>query len=482
MAEPTTVEEARKSKLSELRAKLGDIGDEITTLADKEVLTESEEERYADLNAEYDAIKPEHDKLESRAACAEEIKSKTYREIHGMPEVRKPVNELFEQSVVKMDYRAARDGALRILGDREQSYVLEAHQKDAVDKMARTDTDLARRIIVTENDHYRSAWHKLTTDPSPVLDPSEHQAILRYKEYQRAFEQRAQVEGTTTLGGFAIPVFIDPSVILTDQETDNPFMTMCRQVQVNTNTWKGVSAAGVVWSFDAEQAEVSDDAITIAQPRVDVLMARGFIPFSIEIGEDWPGFQSEMGRLLAEGYSELLVDKFTRGSGSGEPTGVITALDAVAGSEVLLTTAGQFGQEDIYRVWKALPQKYRRRAQWLMNVDSNNRIRQFGTANVFHAFTENLPAEFADTLFGKQVRESPYFTDFTSTTGHQNVLVVGDWDSMVIARGRGMSVELIPHLFHLSNNRPSGSRGLFAYARIGSNVVNPAGLRLLNQT
>jgi hypothetical protein len=40
-------------------------------------------------------------------------------------------------------------------------------------------------------------------------------------------------------------------------------------------------------------------------------------------------------------------------------------------------------------------------------------------------------------------------------------------------------VELVPHLLNMANNLPSGQRGLFAYGRIGSNVVNTAGFRLL---
>jgi HK97 family phage major capsid protein len=286
-------------------------------------------------------------------------------------------------------------------------------------------------------------------------------------------------EGTTTAGGFAVPVFIDPSVILTDQETDNPFLTLARQVTVNTNAWKGVSSAGVSWSFDAEASAVSNDAPTIAQPSVTVHTARGFIPYSIEIGEDWPGFQSEMARLLAEGYDELLIDKFSRGSGSGEPRGILTALDANTNSEVVTTTDGAFGQEDIYKVWKALPQKYRRRAAWMMNVDINNRIRQFGAANVYHASTVTLPAGAAEVLFAKPVYESPYFPDFTGTTGASNLLVVGDWNNYVIARRTGMNVELVPHLFDVTNNRPTGQRGWFAYARIGGNSVNDLGFRLL---
>lgn len=271
---------------------------------------------------------------------------------------------------------------------------------------------------------------------------------------------------------------------MTAQGSGNPFLTIARQVDVNTNAWKGVSSAGVSWSFDAEGAEVSDDAPTIAQPSVSIFTARGLIPYSIEIGEDYPSFASEMSQLLAEGYDELLVDKFTRGSGSGEPQGVLTAISAAAGCRVSIQTSGtNFGANDPYAVWKALPQRFRRKASWLMSVDVNNKLRQLGTANVFHAFTENLPAEWADQLFGKQTYESPYMPDTTtSTAANTTFTVVGDFMNYVIARRTGMSVELVPHIFSTGSNLPMGQRAWFAYARIGGGVVNTSGFRGLVNT
>jgi HK97 family phage major capsid protein len=322
----------------------------------------------------------------------------------------------------------ARDRALRKLDDRNSAAHLSAPAKDWVEQRVRKNTDIARRILVTENEHYREAWMKLVTDPHPILTDEERQAVQAWNEY------RNMSEGTTTAGGFGIPVFIDPSIIMTAQDSDNPFLSLCRQVDVNTNAWKGVSSAGVSWSFDQEAAAVSDDSPTLAQPSVTVFMARGFIPYSIELGQDYPQFADEMSTLLSEGYNELLVDKFSRGSGTNEPKGILTALDANTNVEVRLTTAGSFGEVDLYAVWKAVPQRFRRKAAWMMNVGVNNSIRRFGTANVFHAYTNNLPAEWADMLFGKAVYESPYFSDFTATTASQNVAVVGDWSNYVIAR------------------------------------------------
>lgn len=252
---------------------------------------------------------------------------------------------------------------------------------------------------------------------------------------------------------------------------------------VNTNIWKGVSSAGVSWAFQSEGVAVTDSSPTIAQPTVQIYMARGFIPYSIEVGQDYPGFADEMSTLLAAGYDELLVDKFTRGSGTGEPFGIVTALSANTNVRVRVQTSGSFGQADPYTVWKAVPQRFRRNANWLMNVGINNAIRQLGTANVFHAYTQNLPAEWADMLFGKTTYESPYMNDVTtSTSATIELAVVGDFSNYVIARRGGMSVELVPTLFDVTNNRPTGQRGWFAYARIGGNSVNDLGFRLLVNT
>jgi HK97 family phage major capsid protein len=377
--------------------------------------------------------------------------------------------------VLRMTEREARERALRVLGDGK---ALRSDESEQVDRLIRTSSDIARRVIVTENEDYRSAWHKLVTNPHAAytLTEDERNAVRGWEEY------RAMSEGTNSAGGFGIPVFIDPSIILTAQGSGNPFLELASQKDVNTNAWKGVSSAGVSWSFDTEGSAVSDDSPTLAQPKVDVFTARGFIPYSIEVGEDYPGFAGEMAGLLSAGYDELLVDKFTRGSGTGEPMGIVTALDADTTVEVLLATAGTLAAADIYNVWAKLPQRFRRKASWLGAVDINNKIRQLGTANNFHATTVQLSAGSAEVLMNRQWYETPYMTDLTSSGVHTNVAVVGDFSNYVVARRGGMSVELVPQLFDVTNNRPTGQRGWFAYARIGGGSANNQGFRLLNQT
>lgn len=102
--------------------------------------------------------------------------------------------------VRRMNTGEARDRALRTLDDRNKSSGLSSDQKDHVEKQIRTDPDIARRVLVTETDDYRTAWQKLVTDPHPILSQEETRAVLAYNEY------RAMSEGVTTAGGFGIPV------------------------------------------------------------------------------------------------------------------------------------------------------------------------------------------------------------------------------------------------------------------------------------
>jgi HK97 family phage major capsid protein len=383
--------------------------------------------------------------------------------------------------VRRMTNAEARDRALRTLDDRTASAHLRSYEKDQVEQQIRTSTDIARRILVTENENYREAWMKLVTQPNAAsfLTDEERNAVRAYNEY------RAASEGTTTAGGFGIPVFIDPSIIMTAQGSGNPFLQIARQVDVNTNAWKGVSSAGVTWSFDTEASAVSDDSPTLAQPIVTVFMARGFIPFSIEVGQDYPGFANEMQTLLGAGYDELLVDKFTRGSGTGEPRGILTQLSANTNVRVKVNTNPGITVNDPYNVWQAVPQRNRRNASWLMNVAVNNAIRQLGAANVFHAYTVNLPQGAVEELFQRPVYESPYMPVTTTvTTATEGYAIVGDFSNYVVARRGGMSVELIPQIFQQATagsayGMPSGQRGWFAYSRIGASSANDLGFRLL---
>jgi len=374
----------------------------------------------------------------------------------------------------------ARDKALSVLDSRDHVRHLDTGQMDQVDRLLRQRTPdydpsyVARMLLLSEAEHYRSAWQKLVTQSQPVLTSEEARAVNAFTEL------RAMAGGTDTAGGYGVPVLIDPTIILTGQGSLNPFRKISRVENVTTDAWRGVSTAGVNWSYDAEASAVSDDSPTLAQPVVNVHEARGFIPFSIRVGQDYPGFAEEMSKLLAEGYDELQANKHAVGAGDGsnEPYGILTALDANTNVEVVVTTDGSFGGVDISKVWGALPDRYKANSTWVMSTDVGDEVSAFGNGNNPSFFTTDLTGVI-EKIKNRPIEWSSYFPAFTATTGASNLAVVGDFRNYLIAQRVGMTVEFIPHLFDQATGRPSGQRGWFAYARDGADSINDLAFRLL---
>ncbi|PWG73795.1 phage major capsid protein, partial [Enterococcus hirae] len=78
--------------------------------------------------------------------------------------------------------------------------------------------------------------------------------------------------------------------------------------------------------------------------------------------------------------TEFDTTAFTTGSGTNEPTGIITALDGTA-SELSPATAETFAVADVYSTENSLPPRYRGAASaaFMMNRATINDIRQFAS-------------------------------------------------------------------------------------------------------
>lgn len=461
-------------KKEELRSHIQELRARIIELSEKDDITADENSELDAALEAHEARTAEFDALEAREARIDAARSRVVERAAGVdaPQIMK--RTATDVDVSRASRSEIRDAALAIL-DRDGKH-LAARNGDHVEGLLRTRSSItdggviAKRMVLTESDAYRSAFMKGVTQNSPAFTADEARALDEF---------RAMSEGVDTAGGFGIPVLIDPSIILTSGAAAAPVLDLARVVTITTDEWKGVSSAGVTWSYDGEGTEVSDDAPTLAQPTVPVYTARGFIPYSVEVGDDYPAFAAEMRRLLDQGYIDLVAQQTITGSGSSSPTGIFTALDANTNVEVVVTTDGTFSAVDLLKVWKSLPERYRANATWIMNTDVENEIRTFAAGADSAYYTVDLSAGGIGTLFGRPIRTTDYAPEFTGTTGAANILVVGDFSNFLVAQRAGMSVELIPHLFATGNNRPSGQRGWFASARHGFDSVNDLGFRLL---
>jgi HK97 family phage major capsid protein len=336
---------------------------------------------------------------------------------------------------------------------------------------------IAQRVLLTCEPDYMEAFARLVTQPHAALSPEQARALRAVQEW------RAMNIGTDSAGGYAVPVVVDPTFLLTAQGHPNDIIGLARVESITTDAWRGITTQGVNWTFTGEAAEATDNSPTLAQPVVPTHKATGTIRFSIEAEGDIVDFNDNAAELLDEGYSELLVNKLTTGSGSSEPTGIETALDANTNVEVEASTSGAITAADVNKLWSELPKRWRNpanrdRQAWMGHTGVGNAIQLLGEEGGA-AFTVNLTADGVMQLKGRNFFENDYLDNLPSGTQAANLLIVGDWRNFLVAQRVGMSVELIPHLFGTTNNMPTGERMLYGWARVGSDSINDDGFRML---
>ena len=336
-----------------------------------------------------------------------------------------------------------------------------------------TDANLARLCLATSSPTYLRAWSKMAVNPVQAdLSVEERQALNEARTLQRAMSL------SDPTGGFLVPFQLDPTVILTSDGSYNEIRQIARQVIATSDTWNGVSAGAVTWSFDPEASEVSDDSPTFGAPAIPVRTARGFVPISLEARMDEANVTQEVGRLLAQGKDDLEAQVFINGLAvNSEPVGIITALTGVAASTVTSTTVDTFAFNDLYRVQGALPGRYRRRAAWLANNLFWNTVRQAAPQGIWKDPEGDRPGN----LLGRPVYEAEAMDGVVNATLDNLMAVFGDFSNYVIADRIGMTVDFIPHLFG-ANRRPTGQAGWFAYYRAGAGTTNNAAFRVYNVT
>jgi HK97 family phage major capsid protein len=146
---------------------------------------------------------------------------------------------------------------------------------------------------------------------------------------------------------------------------------------------------------------------------------------------------------------------------------------------------------DIYGVHNALGPRFRSNAVWVMNNATADRIRQLDTTGGSLLWVQNLKlasaatvASFTDGRMGADLLGHPVYEasaqSGTFTTG-QIIAVLGDFSRYFKIIDRvGLTIETIPHLFGpAQGNLPTGQRGLFAYWRVGSKVLDANAFRAL---
>lgn len=458
---------------------LGSIRSEMEELAVLDVLDEEQEVRFAELSAEFDTLEAKRTSLVERAEKVDAVRRAASDERNVLPASDRamPVPGARDENPFSADFSLrteagrseARGLAMRAIesdpmasDDEKQALVRSVEKFDK-----KLGGEVSRHILHGGNPVYREAFGKIMSGREAYLTEVERDAVVRAQSL------------TDSAGGFAVPTFLDPSLILTNNGATNPIRALARKELVSGDNWNGVTTAGVTAAYKAENAESADGTMTLAQPTISVHTADVTVPASIAISMDWAGIASEVVGAIVDAKDRLEASVFVSGTGTNQPWGVVNAVDGITASRVAATTNNSFGLVDVYALADALPVRHRNdpSAAWAADNVILNDIRQFGS-NVANVWKEGLQGPIPTSLLGKPIFEASEM-DGAITTGDDDVLLFGNFSRYVIADRIGLTVEYIPHLFATANNLPSGTRGYYAYWRNGADSIDDNAFRLL---
>jgi len=428
----------------------------------------------ADEQTEWDSLLVERDTLvtEREARAARAVVAASIKPVSGafeVPNIALPIPKPDEMDLRTATSGEIRDAALKHV-ERKVTGLGRASDEDAqanAERLIRGSEDIARHAVAFGGDVYEMAFRK---------------GILGRQDQWTGEERAALSTTTTTQGGFLVPTHLDPSVILTNAGISHPYRQIARVETLGSGSdqsWNGVSSAGVTASWDGELVEVSDDSPTFAQPTVSVHKQQAFVQASGEILTDASiSIADEVLKLLIDASDRLEGIAFSTGSGSGQPWGIFTALDANTNVELSNTTAATLGAVDLYNAFKTVGPRFRGMSSWVMNVVNQNTIRQLGTTDP--NFTVNLLAPGIPELLGRPVYEDSSAPGTpSSTTQVENWLVFGDFSNFLIVDKIGTRVQFIPALFNTANNLPDDRVGWHMAKRVGSDSINDSAFVVL---
>jgi HK97 family phage major capsid protein len=377
----------------------------------------------------------------------------------------------------RREYRDRAMRALELAHFPEQVTRERAQERVArlLDEFDTPDGQLARRILKTGSPAYRAAFRKWMAGVPMTND-----------------EQRAFSLSTT---GIPITFTLDPTIIPVSSSVVNPLRAISSvESIVGTNEWRGVTAAAITAARTAEGGPASDNTPTLAQPAIVCSRVQAFVPFSVESEGDWPGMDAGLARLFADAKDDEEATSFATGNGTPpNPFGVLTGATGTTGASTGLTITAA----NLYALEAALAPRFRPRAQFVANRAMYNIIRALDTAGGAQMWLRigeligNAPAADGGNgntglrLLGYPVNELS--TMSATVVNGTKIMLLGDFSMFKIIDRVGMNIELVQNLTQQATagagfGMPTGQRGLFAWWRNGSKVLDAVGFRALTGT
>jgi HK97 family phage major capsid protein len=438
----------------------------LSTLASRGELAGGQIEHLSRIEQQRDNLAAQALEMHERA---EERERRSRRVVERMPGVGPTTGNPVLTSV--------RDQALGAIDASQQRGELSSVAADSLDALIREEDRSgaeSRYIAAVGDPNYKVAFGKMLAHPYDGhlrMTPEEAESV---RVVAQVSQERAMQEGLTTAGGFGVPIFVDPTMMISSNGAINPIRQLATVKAITTNRWQGV-AGSVTASFSAELAEVADGTPTLAGPAIQVQKAHCFVPFSVELEADYTDLVQQLGNAISDAKDVLEAQKFLDGAGtaSNEPAGIVGTAGLTTAQRVLTNTTASVAIGDVYNLKEALPARNLPVGAFTVSPATLDTFRRFvGGGNTTEPFVvEN------NQILNRPTSE--WSTMVNTTTSGSNIAIFADWKRAYAVVDRiGLQVEVVPHVFGPSQ-RPVGARGVYAYWRVGAGVLVPNAARFL---
>lgn len=472
-----------------LLAELDEIATDETRSADEASIQRGEE-----IVARLEAIKAEDAPLAAReATLLETIERQTNAKRAPIPGVTTGGDPIKGVDPLRLGDADARARAVDFVERAAKSgkFINDDHAENVtklIQQRGKVGAAVARMAMTTGTDVYERAWSKYMSGDHFGMSQEEREALSRGFDQYSPEEQRAMTSGTGSTGGFLVPVYIDPTLVITGAGAVNPMrqISTVKTIGPAFGGWYGATAGQVTAAWTAEGSAAPDNTPTVAQPNIPVYMAEAFVDVTFQAFEDISDLGGDVLNLFTDAKINLEAVAYQTGSGSSQPTGVVTATTAITASRVSPATGGTYAVADAITLHSALPARFRNTIQdprspqraFLGNIAVLDRTRSLLLAqNSANSAWTDLGAGVPPTLFGDAIYEASSM-DSSFTTG-QNILLYGDFSRYYIVDRVGFTTEFIPNLFDTSTGRPVAKRGWLSHWRTGANAVDTNAFRVL---
>lgn len=333
---------------------------------------------------------------------------------------------------------------------------------------------IARHMLLHGGDEYYEAFREYINDPTG-------------RGLQRA---AGALSLASAQGGYLLPTFLDPSIVLTTDGTTNPYRRLASVKQVTTNAYNGVNSAGVQAAYLDEATAAGTAAFQgVGNIQIGVKKAAAWIYGSLEANED-TNFADQLPRLLQDGKDILEEGAFAAGTGGtglnqGAPSGIAFSLSA-AQRVIPGTAGGPWVAQDVYNLEAALGSRFRMSPDvgFVSNITNINKVRGLSPSGAGSSFWATLGDGTPSRLLNHRIEESPSVTGTaaigTAATGTGSAgLIFGDWSKFYIVDRIGVSMIFEPMIKDPTSGAPKGQQGWFYYWRSGSGVAAQNAFRFL---